>query len=261
MPIRNGVRLELRISRSSGKDMVYDGSTSCIATSLYNHEILPGDFVTWEVTLNGQVASTGLSLQPYVTFRGMEKEKESSTQKWVSGAGDGPTDATLDNDEIETTLDVVTLPCRSTLVPPIMSLLPCPLVFYGGIDQCKSNGGHGDVGSFEFLWQYMGKEGQRTIPFVISTAQIEGNTVKTFAHTRRDYVTLDNNASKTRIGFALKAPCGSRIFCTYQINRGGGDYALHVQSDSSNLLETFVGTGASQALFLHFIFGKNASVR
>ena len=119
VPIRNGVRLELRISRSSGGDMVHDGLTSCVATSLYNHEIPPGDFVTWEVTLNGEVASTGLSLQPYVTFPKMEKEKESTTHKWVSGAGDGPTDATLDNDEIETTLDV-TLPCMSTLVPPTL---------------------------------------------------------------------------------------------------------------------------------------------
>ena len=84
---------------------------------MYNNEIPPGDFVTWEVTLNGEVASTGLSLQPYVTFPKMEKEKESTTHKWVSGAGDGPTDATLDNDEIETTLDV-TLPCMSTCVSP-----------------------------------------------------------------------------------------------------------------------------------------------
>ena len=43
---------------------------------LYNNEIPPGDFVTWEVTLNGEVASTGLLLQPYVTFPKMEKEKE-----------------------------------------------------------------------------------------------------------------------------------------------------------------------------------------
>jgi len=71
VPIRNGVHLKLRISQESfsGKRMMlYDGSTSCVATSVYNHEIKAGDFVAWEVTLNGEVASTNLSLQPFVTF-------------------------------------------------------------------------------------------------------------------------------------------------------------------------------------------------
>ena len=225
--------------------MLYDGSTSCVATSVYNHEIKAGDFVTWEVTLNGEAASTKLSLQPIITFR--EIEQESSTHKWVSGAGGPKTDMMDEEDGHETTLDV-TLPCQSTTTSPIKALLLCPLVYFAGLNREKVIG---DTASFEYLWQSM-EEAQIMFPFTLSDGE-EGRTGKV-------HVPLfngDGDVSST--GYAFMDPAGRRIFCIHQVT-GGLNNVLHVRSDSLNLLETLVGTDVVRTEFLRFIFEANSSI-
>jgi len=248
VPIQNGVRLELRISQQSipGQDSVYDTSTSCVATSLYNNEIKPGDFVTWEVTLDGGAASTNLLLQPSVTFR--EVEQESTTHKWVSGAG-GSVDVADDDedDNNETTMDI-TLPCQSTSISPITSLLPCPLVFFAGLDRCEADVGRGDAASFNFLWQ--GMKYQKTIPINVSMNDQDVTN-------RRGCVLLDKD-NQTK-GYAFMVPNGCRIFCTLQAS-GGDVNNLCVRSDSSALLETLAGKESIQTTFLKFVLGESVSI-
>ena len=149
--------------------LYYDGSTSCVATSVYNDEIKAGDFVIWEVTLNGEAASTKLSLQPIITFR--EIEQESSTHKWVSGAGGPKTDMMDEEDGHETTLDV-TLPCQSTTTSPIKALLLCPLVFFSGLNREKVIAGHAKAvifvgplapGEYPFFGEFNPKTAQGVI--------------------------------------------------------------------------------------------------
>jgi len=249
VPIQNGVRLELRISQQviPGQDMVHDSSSSYVASSLYNNEIKPGDFVTWEVTLDGKAASTNLLLQPSVTFR--EVEQESTTHKWVSGAG-GSIDIADDDEDVNnvTTLDI-TLPCQSTSISPITSLLPCPLVFFAGLNRCEADVGCGDSASFNLLWQ--GMKYQKTIPLDVSMNDQEViNNID-----KRGYVLLDNQTK----GYAFMVPNGCRIFCTLQAS-GGDISTLYVRSDTSTLLETLVGTEGMQTAFLKFVLGETVSV-
>jgi len=250
VPIQNGVRLELRISQQSapGQGLTYRSSSSCVATSLYNNEIKPGDFATWEVTLDGGAASTNLLLQPSVTFR--EVEQESTTHKWVSGAG-GSIDVADDDedDNNETTLNI-TLPCQSTSISPITSLLPCPLVFFAGFNRCEASVGRGDSVSFNLLWQ--GMKYQKTI-----LLDMNDQDVITNGTAKRGYVLLgkDNQAK----GYAFMVPNGCRIFCTLQAS-GGDVNTVYVRSDSSALLETLVGTESMRTTFLKFVFGETVSV-
>jgi len=260
VPIRNGVRLDLKILQENapGKNNMLDNGSTCAATSVYDHEIKAGDFVTWEVTLgNWRVGS--LSLQSSVTFR--ELEQESTTQKWVSGGGPDSDNAIPSEamEEDEAMLDI-TLPCKPITISPIASLLPCPLVFFVGLSHCEPNLGRGDTASFEFLWHCM-ENCQCTLPFVIPNAQMEGNSIRTLADAKKGYVILTSstaNGIDPITGCAFVAPDGSRIFCTHQV-KGGDSHVLHVRSDSSNLLESVVGTAVLQTSFLIFIFGTNAS--
>eukprot|EP00579_Thalassiosira_antarctica_P017573 CAMPEP_0201946952 /NCGR_PEP_ID=MMETSP0903-20130614/54685_1 /ASSEMBLY_ACC=CAM_ASM_000552 /TAXON_ID=420261 /ORGANISM="Thalassiosira antarctica, Strain CCMP982" /LENGTH=1484 /DNA_ID=CAMNT_0048490071 /DNA_START=99 /DNA_END=4553 /DNA_ORIENTATION=- len=266
VPIRNGVRLDLKIVQeiTPNRNESFDDGSTCVATSVYKHEIKGGDFVTWEVILgNWRVGS--LSLQASVTFR--ELERESSTHKWVSG-GEPEDDHAMPSeamdDEDETMLDI-TLPCKPITISTIALLQPCQLVFFGGLSRCESNLGRGDTASFEFLWHSMERY-ERTLPFVVPNAQMEGNATRTLADTKKGYVILSSstsdkdgsgNPSNLITGCAFVAPNGSRILCTHQVE-GGDTHVLSVRSDSVNLLESLVGTLASQLLFLRFIFGADA---
>jgi len=247
VPIQNGVRLELRISQQGipDHDTINDSSTSCVTSSLYNNEIKPGDFITWEVTLDGKASSTNLLLQPSVTFK--EVEQESTTHKWVSGAG-GSIDVADDEEDVnETTMDI-TLPCQSTSISPITSLLPCPLVFFAGLDRCEANVGRGDSASFNLLWQDM--KNQKTIPLDMNNQEVTNSIDK------RGYVLLGNQTK----GYAFMVPNGCRIFCTLQASGGATVNVLYVRSDSSTLLETLVGTEGMQTEFLKFVLGETMSV-
>ncbi|KAL7538668.1 hypothetical protein ACHAXR_010126 [Thalassiosira sp. AJA248-18] len=263
VPIRNGVRLDLKIAQETtpNKQELLDCGSTCVATSVYKDELKACDSITWEVTI-GTWNVGNLSVQAFVTFR--ELEPESSTHKWVSGGGAEddqalPSEALHDEDETE--LDV-TLPCRPITMSPMTSLVPCPLVFYGGLSRCQSNLGCGDTSSFEFLWSSM-KTCERTLPFATTYAQMEGERSMTLADTKRGYVELsaltseEHGPSNSMTGCAFMAPNGCRILCTHQM-KGGGDHELSVRSNSPDMLELLFGTPASQTTFLRFVFGSNA---
>ena len=130
----------------------------------------------------------------------------------------GPTDTPMDEEDSHASTLDVTLPCQSTTISLINALLPCPLVFFPGLNRCKSNVGRGDAELFEFLWQSM--ENQIMIPFVMSDGE-ESNTGKVY--TRRGYVSLDNkNGDEQSIGFAFMVPGGRRILCIQQVRGGFG---------------------------------------
>ena len=167
------------------------------------------------------------------------------------------------DDEEESMLDI-TLPCMPISLSLISLLQPCPLVFFGGFRRCESNLGRGDTASFDFLWNYM--EGcERSLPFVTPNAQMEGDA-RTLADTRKGYIILSSstlqkdglgNPISPITGCAFATPGGGRIFCTHQV-KSGGAHVLHVRTDSSNLLESLVGTSMLQASFLRFVFGADA---
>jgi len=168
------------------------------------------------------------------------------------------------DDEDESMLDI-TLPFMPIKSSPITSLQPCPLVFFRGLRRCESNVGRGDSDSFEFLWHCM-EHSELSLHFVIPNASMEGDASMAIADTNKGYVVLsssklDKDGSGNLInlitGCAFLAPDGSRIFCAHQY-KGGNDHVLRVRSDSPHLLETLVGTSASQTSFLRFILGSDA---
>lgn len=262
VPIRNGVRLSLKVAQEIASDIneTYDDGSTCMATSVYRHEIGAGDFITWEIVL-GNWRGSSLSLQPSVTFRDLEQESSTRSHKWLSGRGmqDDPAlpSEAIDEDD-ELMLDV-TLPCRPITLSPISSLQPCPLVFFSGFSRCESNLGCGDAVSFQLLWDYMGGC-ERKLAFTMLNFEMEGATVKNLIDTKRGYVALSpstiegvSESCNSVTGCAFMAPNGSRIFC---IQKMTGE--LSVRSDLPNLLDSLVGTPLSQASFLRFVFGEKA---
>ena len=153
-----------------------------------------------------------------------------------------------DEDDNETTMDI-TLPCQSTSISPITSLLPCPLVFFAGLNQREANVGLGDAASFNLLWQ--GMKYQKNIPLEMNDQEVTNNVDK------RGCVLLDKD-NQTK-GYAFMVPNGCRIFCTLQ-ESGGDVNNLCVRSDSSALLEALVGMEGMQTAFLRFVLGETVSV-
>jgi hypothetical protein len=266
VPIRRGVCLGLKISHRNtpGKRVMLGDGPSFAVTSPYKHEISAGDSITWEVTLmNWRVGD--LVVQTDITF--LDIDKESTTHRWVTAGGPIDEDAVpieaMDDDD-EASMDV-TLPCKTISISTVEGLIPCPLVYFLGCDQCAPNMGQGDVASFEYLWNCMEKW-RRTLPFIIPNGQMEGKAVATLSDTRIGYVNLassvtsgDDNGMGGLTGCAFLAPDGSRICCIHQA-RGGDAHVLKVRSDSSVLLESIAGTSYSQTAFIRFIFGSSASV-
>jgi hypothetical protein len=266
VPIRSGVRIGLKISHKStpGKRVMLGDGSSFAVTSPYKHEISAGDSVTWEVTLmNWRVGD--LVVQTDVTF--LDIDKESQTHKWVSTEGpidDGAVPIEAMDDGDEASMDV-TLPCKPISISTAEGLIPCPLVYFLGCGLCVPNLGQGDVASFEYLWNCMGKW-RRTLPFIIPNGQMEAKAVTTLSDTKIGYVNLassstngDDNSMSRLTGCAFLAPDGSRICCIHQA-KGGDAHVLKVRSDSSVLLESVAGTSSSQTSFIRYIFGSSASV-
>jgi len=221
---------------------------------VYNHEIQAGDCVTWEVAL-GNWSAGNLSLQPSLTFHVMQ---ESSTYKWVSGAGAVPSDM-MDDDDDEFMSDVTLVPCQAVSISPLSYLAPCPLVFFGGLHRCCEPAiGQGDASAFEVLWS--GMKERRTLRFDVSNPAMEASAIRSLSDSGRGFVTLDSAGEGSPVtGCAMITPSGNRVFCTH-LSSGGKSHVLDVRSDSSVLIGSLVGSPELQMTFLRFLFAASANI-
>ena len=241
VPIRNGVKLDLRIMYEN------DHASNSVASALYRNEIKGGEFITWETKCDN-VKASNISLKASITFRDMERE--SITSKRVSLHDDIESNSFIEDEEDGATDDII-LTCRTVTISAVEMLQPCPLVFFASTNKRITNG-IGDAFAFRFLWSRMRYECSKTL-VCPGTGELNLNG-------GRERVVIETlDSSKPASGYAFITPEGLRVLCILE-EKGSNSRLLRVRSESIQILQCLVKATDAQSSLISFLFGSDADI-
>jgi hypothetical protein len=237
------------------------------ASVVYKQEIQPGDSVTWEVSFHHSLGCGGnLTLLPSVVYRNVPMEPAESGAQWVGekagGAGDastisGSASATGEDDfqvtKSDTTaaalkdgegqMENVTVPGEPLVLSPLVTLQPCPLVFF--------RDRWGDLDAFRFLWFRMPNQ-LPEIPIIERTKsssmlfEENGMAIKI-----ANISSLTWNGEAIPGGYVTRAWAfatlsGNRVMAVLAESDSDKKLALHFRGDDKFVLYSLIGSSSAR---------------
>jgi hypothetical protein len=237
------------------------------ASVVYKQEIQPGDSVSWEVSFHHSLGCGGnLTLLPSVVYRNVPMEPAESGAQWVGekagGAGDastisGSASATGEDDfqvtksdtaaaalkDGEGQMENVTVPGEPLVLSPLVTLQPCPLVFF--------RDRWGDLDAFRFLWFRMPNQ-LPEIPIIERTKsssmlfEENGMAIKIASISSLTWNGEAIPGGYVTRAWAFATLAGQRVMAVLAESDSDKKLALHFRGDDKFVLYSLTGSNSAR---------------
>ena len=257
-------------------------------TTTYNNTLNGGDYILWEIVLDSWPIGS-YSLHASVTFCDLEIEqithrnlylpcneescenniaqvngkeenddkKSITSEDSMANKDSNETDmccsVDVDNDLIDTTLTGFPIP-----VSPLITLLPCPLVFL--------RGNNNDEAAFNFLWLSMPHKLPKIDIFFSSDLKKNQVTAKTYEYPNAGHILTENSflfvsIKKAKLkAWAFSTQCGKILLCIsstsniYCQDKSSTSSSLFIRGDDITLLRSFFDSNVKCQNFVSNLF-------